>query len=133
MVPYDDYDAGKRDALAAYERRARDSGSSRTGGGLGLRESPRRVDLGPGTGVRRPLAPLPSAAIPYRQRLAHLLDLAYIPHPLTPEERSDRSHRSWDTIGRATDRPTPIKVTNVSEAILLILAGKTVELPRVAR
>src|SRR5204862_5695710 len=69
----------------------------------------------------------------YRQRLAHLLDLAYIPHPLTPEGRSDRSCRAWDTIRRSADRPTPIKVQRVSEAIPLILAGKTVELPNVRK
>jgi hypothetical protein len=52
--------------------------------------------------------------------------------PLTPEGVRG-GHAGRDTIGRSADRPTPIKVKHDSEAIPLILAGKTVELPSVRK
>jgi len=42
---------------------------------------------------------------------------------------SEGAKKAWDSRGRGSDRPTPIKVKSVEEAIPLIRAGKVVELP----
>lgn len=73
--------------------------------------------------------------------------LAYVPHPLTPEDRSAATRKAWESRQRAakadapvypsdqqfdtSGRPIPIKVQSIEEAVTAVLSGHVVELPDV--
>jgi len=90
---------------------------------------------------------IPHADPAYRQKLGAVLEsrtrwleqkraqlLQTDPTVTVLRDEAAAHRKAWDTRGRSErDRPVPIKVNKVSEAIPLILAGHVVELPNVRK